>query len=636
MSAGRPRACRGRAWWRALLAAACLACAAAVPATASVLRFDPARDMDADVAAATRALLDEAEAKLPPAMQSLAPVTVRWSDRLPPDVAGRATRGTLLLKEAMRTALDAAPGDASGQEVRERLLATVIHELGHFHDRRAGLSRDPRLLDLAGWQERARKPGREGDNPFSDRSPDRYELASPAEFVAVNLEHFLLDPEYACRRPALYRYFAAHFEWEPGSPGCTPGIPYLDAAADEGDPALALLDAARVYEVHYLLAEGNHELMSRWGHSMLRLVVCAPGREPGPECRLDLSHHLVLSFRAFVDDVQLSSWAGLTGGYPSRLFVLPLEQVVEEYTAVQLRGLRSIPLDLHPAEIAMLLERTGRLHWSYDGRYRFIGNNCAVETFKLLHDGVPRLAGERLAAITPTGLLSKLERRGVADAAVLEDRDEALRLGYRFDSLEARFQQMLDVARAEFSKPPVRGPGAAATGERQAFAVATPAEWFELEPAARRAWMDHATPRAGAALLLLEHAARRRQLAASRDWLKRRYLEGGAVEPTVLESLAATLEGLLEGSGLATRPALLLAGEPGYGLPQEAERRVATERAAAHRQRLDALATELEAQVVPLLDPALAAGLAAIDDNIAALGARLREQQRAEGALVLP
>src|SRR5690606_41689444 len=161
------------------------------------------------------------------------------------------------------------------------------------------------------------------------------------------------------------------------STGVVPGTPYIAASEAEGVPPLALLDPARVYEVPYLLAEGNHELMSRWGHSMLRLVVCAPGREPGPECRLDLSHHLVLSFRAFVDDVQLSSWAGLTGGYASRLFVLPLEQVVEEYPAVQLRGLRSLPLDLQPAEVAMLLERVGRLHWSYDGRYRFIGNNCA-------------------------------------------------------------------------------------------------------------------------------------------------------------------------------------------------------------------------------------------------------------------
>ncbi len=136
--------------------------------------------------------------------------------------------------------------------------------------------------------------------------------------------------------------------------------------------------------------------MSRWGHSMLRLVVCAPDRARGPDCRLDLQYHLVLSFRAFVGDVQISSWRGLTGSYPSRLFVLPLEQVIEEYTRVELRGLQSIPLQLDAAEIAALLERTARLHWSYDGRYYFLSNNCAVETFKLLHDGVPRLAGEDL------------------------------------------------------------------------------------------------------------------------------------------------------------------------------------------------------------------------------------------------
>ena len=135
--------------------------------------------------------------------------------------------------------------------------------------------------------------------------------------------------------------------------------------------------------------------MSRWGHAMLRLVVCAPGRRPGPDCRLDLGEHLVLSFRAFVDDVQVSSWRGLTGSYPSRLFVLPLAQVVAEYTEVELRGLQSIPLRLSPAEIATLLQRAAQVHWSYDGRYGFIGNNCAVETARLLQVGVPRLAATR-------------------------------------------------------------------------------------------------------------------------------------------------------------------------------------------------------------------------------------------------
>ncbi|MCE7032847.1 DUF4105 domain-containing protein [Lysobacter sp. GX 14042] len=604
---------------------------AASPVAASVLQLDARGAIGADTRAATRALLDEAEAKLPPVMRQAPPVTVRWSDRLPAHVAGRATPDALLLNAGLQSSLLADAPDAAAAVVRERLLATVIHELGHFHDRRARLARDPRLLDLAGWQERARKPGRERGNAFSDRSPDPYELDSPAEFVAVNLEHFLLDPQYACRRPAMHRHFASHFGWAPEAVECAPGIPYLDPV-EEGGAALAVLDPARVYQVDYLLAEGNEEWMSRWGHSMLRLVICAPEREPGPECRLDLQHHRVLSFRAFVDDVQLSSWAGLTGGYPSRLFVLPLEQVVEEYTAVQLRGLRSLPLDLAPAEIAMLLERVGRLHWSYDGRYRFIGNNCAVETFKLLHDGVPRLAGERLAALTPTGLLSKLERRGIADGGVLDDAGEALRLGYRFESLEARFQQMLDVARQEFAGAADAGTPAPAAP----FPATTPAGWFALDPREREPWLERGTPRAGAALLLLEHAARRRQVALARDWLKRRYLEGAVADPAVLEAVAAILDGLLEGGGLATRPALLLGGRPGYGLPQAAERREVASAAAARRRDMEALQASLEEQVMPLLDPPLAAGLAAVDANIAGLGERLRAQQRAAGGFVLP
>src|SRR5690606_7635007 len=127
--------------------------------------------------------------------------------------------------------------------------------------------------------------------------------------------------------------------------------------------------------------------MSRWGHSMLRLVICAPGRPRGPACRLDLEHHLVLSYRAFVGDVQLSNWDGLTGAYPSRLFILPLAQVIEEYTKVELRSLASVPLRLSRGEIEELAARAAEQHWSYDGDYWFLSNNCAVETLKLLRTG---------------------------------------------------------------------------------------------------------------------------------------------------------------------------------------------------------------------------------------------------------
>src|SRR5690606_9138083 len=159
---------------------------------------------------------------------------------------------------------------------REELIATVLHELVHFHDRVHGLSEDERLLDLAGWQVKARWFGaRQSENRFVDRSPDPYELVSPRELVAVNLEYFLLDPSYACRRPGLHRVFREHVGWSPPRPDCAPGFVYLNAGnatydEDSGDdPAsspqvLKILDPSRVYAVEYLLAEGNEQLMSRW------------------------------------------------------------------------------------------------------------------------------------------------------------------------------------------------------------------------------------------------------------------------------------------------------------------------------------------------------------------------------------
>ena len=49
----------------------------------------------------------------------------------------------------------ARPRDAGIEDPATRAaLAAVIHELAHFYDRtpQGQLSRDPRLLDIAGWQ----------------------------------------------------------------------------------------------------------------------------------------------------------------------------------------------------------------------------------------------------------------------------------------------------------------------------------------------------------------------------------------------------------------------------------------------------------------------------------------------------
>ncbi len=623
----RPRRLRAR--WLALLALAAAVHAAAAPLAVDATGLSPAERM------ASEAVLAAAQARLPPAWTAALPagLPLQWRDDLPTQVHGRAQARRLLLNKRLLRDWIAAPGrdtDPVADPARRPALAALLHELAHFYDRSTAghLSSDPRLLDLAGWQVSPMRLGlRRGQNRFTERSPDRYELQSPAEFVAVNLEHFLLDPDYACRRPALARYFAARLAWTPPASACAPGQVFVqDPLADAA--ALLQVDPARIYAVDYLLAEGNAQPMSHWGHSMLRLVICAPGRPLGPACRLDLAEHRVLSFRAFVDDVQISNLRGLTGSYPSRLFVLPLRQVVDDYTQVQLRGLQSLPLRLSREEIAALLERAAQLHWSYDGRYYFLSNNCAVETYALLHDGVPRLAAAHLSGISPTGLRRRLVRAGIADASVFDDADAAVRDGYFFPAASAHFAQMFAVARGSLALP-----------ARNADA------WLDLPAAQRAPWLERGDLRASAALLLLENAARRRAEQRGRDALKRRYLgkplptavagagEGDAGADT--RDAASAVRAVLAEQGLLSQPASLLQGQPGYGLPQAQERAWLQVQGQARMAALHDDGAALQTRLRGLLPAPLQADLAQIDANLATLGARLRTLNREGGGLQL-
>lgn len=566
------------------------------------LQLDPAGLSPAQQQVAQQTLVD-VQALLPDGLLYALPAQVRigWRDDLPADVHGRAFAGRVWLRRAL---LD--EGVAGARRARRSAL---VHELTHVADRGgAGWSRSRRWRDLAGWQRRPWHLGR-GDNDFRDRSPDDYERTNPAEYLAVNAERFVLDAEFSCRRPALAQWYQAHFGTPPSLPQakCAVELPLLQAEPEEGAASLLALDPARVHAVDYLFAEGSAQPMSRWGHSMLRLVICRPGRMPGPDCRLDLQYHRVLSFRAFVGDVQISNWRGLTGGYPSRLFVLPLQQVVDEYTKVELRGLQSLPLQLDRSEIASLLERTAQVHWGYDGRYYFVSNNCAVETAKLLQAGVPRLGEAGLAQLSPRGLRRRLARLHVLDEQVLRDRAAAQAQGYYFASARDHYQQLFAVATAQVALPvrDVRG-------------------WLALPAQQRATFLLQGDLRASAGLLLLEQAAQRRAELRARDAFKRRLL----ADPD--SAASRELRALLQQSGQWLRPGTLL-GDSGYGLPMGEEQALLMQAVAtASAQAVPAWQT-LRLQLRQQLPLAQRRELDAIDANLATLGEHLR-QQAAAGA----
>lgn len=614
---------------------------------------------------ASQALLDEAMAALPPRFveQLDRRIDVSWSSRMPDNAYGQASLvSSLELNQNQLAGL--ADGSSAQQRtnrphgtVREELLATVLHELTHIYDRarlwspaertlinrcarqntstgkvglpdecrgqgtrRFTLSDDPRLLDLAGWQQYVGRRGeREEQNRQIVRSPDIYEVSNPKEFVAVNMEYFLLDPAYACRRPALFEYFKAHFGWARASQqSCAQGLPYLNAGSDFAKTPLGKIDPERVYAVDYLLAEANQNLASRWGHSMLRLVICAPGRPRGPDCRLDLDQHLVLSYRAFVNDVQLSTWGGLMGQYPSRLFVLPLSQVIDEYTKTELRSLASVPLKLDRQEIESLVRHAAEMHWSYDGSYYFLSNNCAVENLKLLRSGThdPRLQG--IDSILPNGLLEVLEGRGLADGSVLDDPREALRLGYRFDSYRDRYQAMFEVLRKHLPIP-----------------QQNVEDWMTQSAEQRRPWFAQADLRTSAALLLLEQASYRRQLLLAQEEVKQRYLGARELGDGSVANANQMLQEILANSGFLSRPAELL-DKGGYGLPQTAEWQRLESESSQRQQQLQRLSTDLDKEVRALLTPERAKEIAANEANLKQVGEHLRKLHKAAGGLVLP
>lgn len=564
------------------------------------LQLDPAGLSPAQRQVASQTLAD-VQSLLPEGLLRALPaqVQVRWSDDLPVDVHGRAFGGRIALR---RDLLDEAVSGA-----RRARRSALVHELTHVADRGgANWSRSARWRDLAGWQRKPWHLGR-GDNDFRDRSPDAYELKDPAEYLAVNAEHFVLDSAFACRRPALAQWYQAHFGAPPSlpQPQCAAALPLLQAESEEGAASLLQLDPARVYAVDYLFAEGSAQPMSRWGHSMLRLVICKPGRAPGPDCRLDLEHHRVLSFRAFVGDVQISNWRGLTGGYPSRLFVLPLQQVVDEYTKVELRGLQSLPLRLHREEIASLLERTAQVHWSYDGRYYFVSNNCAVETAKLLQAGVPRLGEAGLAQLSPRGLKRRLVQLDALDERVLADRSAAQAQGYYFASARDHYQQLFAAAAAQLALPARDVHG-----------------WLKLPARQRAPWLLQGDLRASAGLLLLEQAAQRRAELRARDVLKRQLM--AAPDSAETRSLRA----LLEQGGQWLRPGTLLQ-DGGYGLPLADEQALlSTAVATASAQAVPAWQA-LRSRLRQQLPVRQREEMDAIDTNLAALGARLRAQAAA-------
>ena len=297
------------------------------------------------------------------------------------------------------------------------------------------LSSTWRYRHLVGWGK-----GSDSSNKLTLRSPDPYESYNLQEHLAVNMEYFLLDPEYQCRRPATYQLLSTHFDFSPFAEQVNCKVNTQIAYSFTNIPVD--IDPDRIYEIHYLLADSGEDISSRFGHSMFRLILCHPKREKvGPECYKDVSHHVVFSFRAEISEATINNFSGFTGKYPSQLFIFNMPEIISEYTIFEDRDLRSLPLNFSRDQIKQFVHQGLEFYWQYQGRYYFMTNNCASESLHFLAGVLPSYQLQKYEpfVITPKYIYELLVDNGWANESAFDDPKAVGR--YLFKSLYSRMME---------------------------------------------------------------------------------------------------------------------------------------------------------------------------------------------------
>ncbi|MDO9181161.1 MAG: DUF4105 domain-containing protein [Bacteriovorax sp.] len=305
--------------------------------------------------------------------------------------------------------------------VYDQAIATIVHELAHAYDFNNGrISNSLDYINRAGFKKGLLKT--KNKNIQAMRSADIYELVNVAESFAINMEYFTMDPEFLCRKPSMFNYFKQLFNTDPyPTRTCKVNSTVMVSTAVSGFVPTEI-DSNRVFRIDYLLASAGNGLQSGFGHSMFRIIICAPERfDPitnrvisatpfGKKCLEDRHFHLVVSYRANVEDSKLNYLKGMFGGYPSMLFILNFGDVLSEYNRDELRDLISYPLNLSTKEREEFLLKVKEEHWNYRGSYKFINNNCAVESYDLLKSALDRSQLNNQSSVSPNGVLEDLDK----------------------------------------------------------------------------------------------------------------------------------------------------------------------------------------------------------------------------------
>lgn len=271
------------------------------------------------------------------------------------------------------------------------------------------------------------------------------------------LTAFLQNRKYACRFPVYAGYFARRYQQPVDFSACDPTVPFYLLSMREGG-RVRHINPQDISEIHLLFSSQGEALVSSFGHTALRLIVCPPGQREKTACDRNLREHIVLGFMGRMDELQLNPFKGVFGGYDAHFLGFTFMEIYRTSTLYENRSLYSLPLRLSAAERQQIVRELAEVHWSYRGDYQFFTNNCAT----LLQDTLQQLIGdygrdEQLAGryIRPDRFFAAARQSALADGRVLDDLRQAERDGYYFPSTIPYYRRALALVNQQRSLAPL-------------------------------------------------------------------------------------------------------------------------------------------------------------------------------------
>jgi len=271
---------------------------------------------------------------------------------------------------------------------------------------------------------------------------------------AIAFAKYLVDENYSCTKPIYNQYFNTRFNGI-DSIACEESVPF-NVVSKYGFESVRWLDPKRVSAIHVLFAGNDDRLMSRFGHVSLRLIVCPENNDSLEACDSNLYEHIVLGYRAQVDELKINYLKGLMGDYQSYFFAYDFMDTYQEYSIGEFRDLFSLPLNLTSKQRESMVRAMSEIHWTYSGEYKFLTKNCSTLLQHALEvTWTDYLNEPELHELywRPDNFFSAIRNTTLSDASKLGELKKAEEEGYYFPSTEPVYQKAFKVVYAAMQEP---------------------------------------------------------------------------------------------------------------------------------------------------------------------------------------